>query len=233
MEYFIDLDARIDETAYVSSCATVEAFANIKPGVKVQPDAHIGQHVWIGHDSTIGLGSYIDAGVVIGPNVTVSNLTLIMAGATICPDDVSKHSTAAREIGAGASVGPKVLLHNEVELGEGAIVPTQRTITHIGNFGKKNRVITIYGSTDGPLFSLGCHVGRSFEEIKTAVTDNEHSTDESAATYVPYLPIFNEIGKAVQEAYAKETNLINEMLHIRAERQMGYTGGIELKPKED
>lgn len=199
----------IAESAYIG-----EEFAHGR-GIYIGERADIGDFGYLGTNSTVGDGTRIEAdfwigpNVTIGPNVIIGAKALILNGAKICPNPVKSVSSDGRELGSWITVGKKVLLHDEVELGDCAMVPTQRTIATIGNLGAKNRVVTIYGSQDGPLFCVGCCIGFSYDEI---VKDINKDTSKSAATYRPYLDVFNQIGKIVQTAFDKEAKLVDELL---------------------
>lgn len=121
----------------------------------------------------------------------------------------------------GVAVGPRVLLPDEVELGNDAMVPTQGTIVAIGHFGSKGRIVTIYGSDEGPRFSIGCQAGKTFREIKHNVTHNTHTTRASANSYRRFLPVFSKIGRVVQKAYDREGGLIEE---LRSQRDASGIG---------
>jgi acetyltransferase-like isoleucine patch superfamily enzyme len=178
-------------------------------------DVTLGEDVIIRQGSQVCFESFIGDRVLVGPRVRIGHRALIMDDAQICPGDVTKHSTDARKIGAFATIGPGVLLHDEVELGENAIVPTQRTIVSLGNFGAKNRVVTIYGSDTGPLYSVGCQMGIQYSALVGRVGNATVTTEESASTYSPFLHVFNEIGRVVQQAYDAEANLVAELKATR------------------
>lgn len=177
--------------------------------------------VVIGRSTQIAGPAFIGEGVRIGPKVRIDEGAMILEGARICPDDVSSRSSDARTLGPNVSVGPCVSLHNEAELGPRAIVPTQRTVACIGNFGTKNRVVTVYGSLDGPRYSIGCQIGVSLHEIEDNVNDSTNTSAQSAATYLPYLPVFRSIGSNVQQAFDREQPLVDEMIARRTELGFG------------
>src|SRR5690606_28859301 len=87
----------------------------------------------------------------------------------------------------------------------------------IGNFGAKNRVVTIYGSNRGPRFSVGCQIGVSYDVLRDRVANNSQTTSESAGMYNPFLPIFNQIALTVQKAFDAESSLIDELREMRKE----------------
>lgn len=195
----------------------VDTRTSLDTSITIGDDVMVGQGVKIGAHSDIQDGSVLCDEVTVGPHVTIFPSVLIMAGASICPDEVTQHSTNARELYNGVSIGPGVFLHNEVALDSGAIVPTQRTIIHIGNLGSKNRVITIYGAEEGPLFSVGCQIGVPHGVLKSNVATSAHTSHESAQTYAPYLNTFQELGSVVQRAYDGEKALIDEIIAMRQE----------------
>lgn len=172
---------KIDETAQISPRASIAA-----PGV-------------------------IEACVMVGPGVHIAPGVLLMEDSVICPNDVQSVSSNGRIIEGNVSVGPDVLLHDEIELGYGAIIPTQDSIAHIGSFGDKNRVITVYGSDLGPRYSLGCHVGVGFGRLKEQIRRAYHTSNDSAASYKPYLGVFDHMGSIVQRAYEVDRNLVTEI----------------------
>lgn len=176
-----EANLRIDESAIISPRASVH-----EPGV-------------------------IEAGVVVGPNVYIDGGVLLMQGAVVCPNDVRSVSSNGRQLEGNVTVGPGVLLHDEVELGYGTIVPTQDCIAHIGSFGAKNRVITIHGSDIGPLYSLGCHVAVEYDKLKHEIRRAHHSSNDSAASYKRFVEVFGYIGDTVQRAYLKEEGLVREI----------------------
>lgn len=198
----------------------------IENGVIVQPGANIcdsatiksGSH--IGRGTQIGEQTYIDGGVTIGPRVIISRFVLVMERARICPNNVLSVSSDGRSIGANSSIGPGVLLHDEVEIGAYAIIPTQRTIAHLGNLGSKNRVVTVYGSDYGPRYSIGCQIGIDFDDFICRVAKSTSTVTESSSTYVPYLNVFNDLGSVVQTAYEQESGLVDEIREMRDELQL-------------
>lgn len=219
----------ISPDAYISPHATVHPSAVINPYVSISAGTHISRYVELRDLATIGGGvsiaertgigahSIVEGGVQIGRSVSIANSALILAGAVICPNKVRSVSSNGRELREEVTVGPNVLLHDEVELGSGAIIPTQKTIAMIGSFGKKRRVVTIYGSDEGPRYSIGCMMGRPFDKVKEHVMGSTNTTEASANAYLPFLDIFNEIGGTVQRAYDAETGLVEELKLQRAE----------------
>lgn len=208
--------------AIVDPESTIGYRFKINPGSSVGRGAVIGNDVTLGNNShvlygtKVGESSFIGDGVIIGPNVKILQQCLIMDGAQVCPNDVSSGSSNARELRDGVSVGPGVFLHDEVELGVGAIVPTQRTIQSIGNFGSKNRVLTIHGSDHGPRISIGCQVSISLHRARSRINTSYGEAEAgSADTYAPYLSVFESIGRQVQKAYYAEEDLVRE---IKAKR---------------
>lgn len=218
----------IHPSAEIAEHVRFGEFVEVQNGALIEEGVRLGGEVSVGAGSTIGCGGFLDANVVVGPNVTIRHNSLIMAGAKVCPDKVKSKSSNARELGGDVIVGPGVKLHNEVELGYGAIVPTQRTIAHIGSFGDKNRIVTIYGSDDGPLFSVGCQMGIDYDTFKDRVGSHEDTEADSANTYDPYLDIFNKIGHVVQTAYDGETALIEDLKAMHREVTGEYRDLIDM-----
>lgn len=205
----------------MSQISYVHPTALIDPTARLGQEARIGDEVTIKEGSVVGACSTIDSAayigkvVTIGSNVAVHTQAMVLDGAKICKDSVEVHSTNARQIGMMASIGEDVVLHGEVELGVGAIVPSQRTITHLGHLGSKNRVVTIYGSEVGPRYSVGCQVGVSLDKIAERVNVASNTARESADSYIPYLPIFDSLGQVVQKAYDQERATIDAMMQMR------------------
>ncbi len=208
----------IDSSFYLRIADTAEVGSHciIGRGVDVAHGVQVGDDVLIGPDTHIGPRSIIGDKVRIGPDVGIEADVFIMHEAQVCPNPVYSKSTNARTIQAGSTIGPRVLLHDEVELGPQAIIPSQRTIASIGNLGSKNRVVTIYGAMDGPLYSVGCQIGITFAVLRERVFDSTATSPESAATYAPYLGVFSDVGRVVQDAYDSEESLIEEILGMRA-----------------
>lgn len=173
--------------------------------LRIDPTATISRH------ATIAAPGVIEANVLVGPNVYIEAGVLLMAGSTVCRNEVMKTSSNGRQLENNVSVGPGVRLHDEVEIGAGAVIPSQDCIAHIGSFGTKNRVITVYGSELGPRFSLGCHIGVDYEYMSWQIKAANHSSSDSAASYRPYLGVFASIGGTVQQAYGHEKKLIREI----------------------
>lgn len=231
----------------VAECARIGDRAIIGEGVQIGKKTKIGDRTVIGEDTQIGKKAKIGEGVIIGdkvriaeecdiqantvimPNVVIGKEVcigegvLIMAKAQICPNSVESESSNARLILDNASIGPEVKLDDEVEIGVDAIIPTQQTIANIGKFGAKNRVVTIYGSEYGPRYSIGCQIGEDFRAIKMRILSSKDTMPESAATYHPYLGVFEEIGSIVQHAYEKEDKLIDEIQSLRFDHELSQT----------
>ncbi len=208
------------ETVKIGEGARVHTGAFLHDNVFLDRNVEIGERTEIGSNCSIRRGSVIGHDVLMGPGVIMAPEALIMENAQICINAVVKHSSNARQFLNGVSIGPNVLLHDEVELGFSAIVPSQRTIAHLGHLGSKNRVVTIYGSDDGPRYSIGCQIGIDFSTVKERVANGTATQIGSANTYTPFLGAFAEIGSAVQAAYEKETWLVEEIKATRAELGM-------------
>jgi len=221
--------AEVDPYAHVSDSVHLGQGVIIRAGTQVSPGVQIGRDVKLGHAVNIAKGCHIGRGtsiesnseleenVFVGPNVTIWGGALLMEGARICPNKVRSVSRNGRELGNDVSVGPGVVLPDEVELGANAIVPSQRTVAHIGALGAKNRVITIYGTDNGPLVSVGCQIGITTDRLRSRVAGHVNSTEDSAMTYAPYLDILDQIGLVVQGAYDRESALIGEIKDQRSE----------------
>ncbi len=115
----------------ISRTAQVPRTAKIGPRTRVGDSAQLGQWVVLGSDTSVGEHTGIGARsrigdfVLIGPNVHIESAAIILRGARICPNDVHSVSSDGRSLNSQVTVGPNVLLHDEVELGSGAIIPTQ------------------------------------------------------------------------------------------------------------
>jgi UDP-3-O-[3-hydroxymyristoyl] glucosamine N-acyltransferase len=213
----VDRYARIGKNTIVEDAVRIGEACVIGAGTKIGWEARIGRHVKIADEVVIGRQSYIGDNSKIGKGVPVGNAALILPFAEIAPDFIHSQSSNAREIGHYFTLGEGVVLHGEVEIGNNAIVPTQRTIAFLGAFGSKNRTVTIYGSDQGPLFSIGCQVGKTLPSIKENVVQHANTTSESASTYEPFLPVFDQIGTIVQAAYEKEGAYVAELKAMRQE----------------
>jgi acyl-[acyl carrier protein]--UDP-N-acetylglucosamine O-acyltransferase len=199
--------------------------------VVVGEHASIRQGVVLGHRTQVGArtsiyaGSYIGAGVNIGPDVRIGLSAIILEDAQICTNAVKSASRNARTLQDRVSIGRGVRLHDEVELGPDAIVPNQRTIAFLGNLGRKGRVVTIYGSDTGPLYSVGCQLGITHYDFDRSVQESQNTTSESAQAYMPYLDILNQIGVVVQSAYDNSRPAIEELRALRAALAPPYATG--------
>lgn len=210
--------ARFDESVKIRDHVLIEPDVYLDSGVNLEEGVSIGASTVVGSNTSIYRYSAIGRGVVIGPDVYIDSEVLIMDDAQICPNPINlTHSSDARRLMDGVSIGPGVLLHDEVELGYHAIVPTQRTIAHLGHLGAKNRVVTIYGDDEGPLISVGCQIGVTLRTLEQRVATAAATLTDSANTYKPFLTAFSEIGQAVQQAYEKEAPLVQEIKAVRAE----------------
>ncbi|HSW80565.1 MAG TPA: hypothetical protein VLG47_07350 [Candidatus Saccharimonadales bacterium] len=214
--------------SFIGERTKLLAGAQVLARTHIHEDVQIGEDDDIGADTTIHKGSYFESDVTVGPEVSIGAGALILAGAVVCPNfinanvnkDNEKMSKNAREIEECVTIGPNVVLPDQVEIGFGAIIPTQRTIAYIGSFGDKNRFVTIYGSDTGPCYSVGCQIGIDFTTFCTRVANKDDTTNESAATYVPYLDVFNLAGLAVQNAYDAERRFIDELKDQRVSLSM-------------
>jgi NDP-sugar pyrophosphorylase family protein len=193
------------------------------PGASLAHGVYIGKRVTLGagtvveQDVHIDNDTYTQSGVYIGQGVEIYGNALILRGAMICQNNVYTHSSNARQIYAGAIIGPNVQLHDEVELGEDAIIPTQQTIAHFGFLGDKYRVITMYGSDEGPRYSIGCRIGFLYPDIKDHIVNALGTDSKSAAQYVPFLGSLESIGIALQHAYMAESPRIDELKAMHKE----------------
>lgn len=206
--------SKIAQTARVYPSTKIADSAEIRGMAEIGRDVVIGSRSKIGNNTIIGEGSVIGENVTVGPYVKLGLGVLIMDGAKICPSFVRSGSKNARELLNGVTIGNGVFLHNEVEIGQGAIIPTQRTIACLGNFGSKNRVVTVYGSDKGPLYSIGCQIGVPYEHFEDHVARATFTVQSSADTYRPFLHIFASVGEVVQEAYNGEAQTV-QMLKVR------------------
>lgn len=211
----------MNKSLEVAPSASIGKPVVIEPGVRIDRGVRVGNFVYLGAGTILQAYANIEphsclkSNVTVGRGVTIGERVLILDGAQVCVGKVRAHSSDARKIGRDSTIGPEVVLHDEVELNSGAIVPSQRTIVSLGNFGAKNRVVTIYGSEEGPLYSIGCQIGVHYGQIKEHVIANTHTTAESASTYAPYLGVFNEIGRVVQDAFDQELSHVYEMKDMR------------------
>lgn len=205
--------AFIDPTATLAPDVRVGAAAHISADVHISAGTAIGELAWVGEYSVIGTG------VTIGPKVRIGCGALILDRAKICPNNVLSVSSDGRTLLDNVTIGHSVLLHDEVELGAGAIIPNQRTIAMIGNFGSKNRVVTIYGSDAGPCYSIGCQIGVHLSVFKSNVASSYMTSSESAATYAPYLDTFQQIGCVVQAAY---DTAASQVADLKARRRANF-----------
>ncbi len=206
---------RVHPESNVHPTASIHDTATIMKGASVGPNSSVGAMSVVNSAAELSWDVHVLERVTVGAGVVVGHATLFMHGAKICPDYVNRHSSDARKVSPMSTIGLGVDLHNEVELGPGAIVPSQRTIMHIGHFGSKNRVVTIYGSELGPRFSIGCQVGVDLDTIRDRVANNSVSSPSSAGTYTPYLPMFDAVGRQVQDAYNQERDTIEYLMEYR------------------
>jgi carbonic anhydrase/acetyltransferase-like protein (isoleucine patch superfamily) len=221
-EYYVHPEAQVDSSAALHPGVQVHRNSRIFSGAVLLDD------VFIDANSVVANYARLERRVHVGPDVHIGEMALILADAVICPNPVQSASSDGRKLESEVSVGRGVHLHDEVELGQFAIVPTQDTIAHIGAFGRKGRVITVYGSDDGPLYSLGCNIGLSFHGIKANILHNyvepgHHTTVASAGSYVPWLPVFNLMGATVQKAYDREAGIVDELKDMRIRLIPGST----------
>jgi UDP-3-O-[3-hydroxymyristoyl] glucosamine N-acyltransferase len=187
----------------------------IGDGAVIDENVTVGEQSSIFAEAQIGYGSRIGNDVLIGHGTRIKDRALILDGARICPNTVKSGSRDAKTLLDGVTIGEGVLLHDEVELGVGAIIPSQRTIAFLGSFGAKNRVVTIYGSDKGPRYSVGCQIGVGLKTLRDRVAKATYSTAESAGTYEPFLGIFHKVGDTVQTAYDKEARQVEDMKNLR------------------
>lgn len=202
---------------YVPEKPHISDGARIGSGVVIGKRAIISYGVSIGRNSVIREGVQLNNGVTIGENVTVGPRvkigrgSLIKSDAKICPNDVRSVSTHGRILRQNVIVGPGVLLHDDIELGDDAIVPSQETVMSLGVFGRKNRVITTYGSDEGPMFSVGCMLGVDFDTFYAHVNGSIRTTQEGASKYKPFMDFFEFSGQVVQRMYEAETAAIDQL----------------------
>lgn len=208
-------NSRIAPSASIEHPFSIGRNSSIASGVTVGSGGSIGNSCRIHREAVIAQGCDIRNGVIIGARVRIGRNVLLLNGAKVCPNDVRSRSSDARKLLDFVTIGKSVLLHDEVEIGEGAVIPTQRTIACIGNLGSKNRIVTIYGSDLGPRYSVGCQIGVDYDQLSGNVGAHSYTTAQSADTYAPFLPVFQEVGLIVQRAYDGESALVAEMLAMR------------------
>ena len=128
-----------------------------------------------------------------------------------------RNHTHLRTIKDNVTIGPGIVLPSEVQLGSYAIIPTLDSIAQIGRFGESRRMVTVYGSEDGPLYGVGCQFGIDGQEFRGRILDNRGTSEESAADYGNHFGEIESLGTKVQQAYEREGNLVNELLDQRAQ----------------
>jgi len=212
----------VGRSCAIGAGVTFGDFVTVQDAVTIGANSSIGHRVTFRSGAQVESGAHIESGVVIGPRARIGKDALILNGAQVSPHDVTSMSSNARQLEHAVTIGKGVLLDDEVELGAYAVVPTQRTIAAIGKFGDKNRVVTIYGSSDGPRYSIGCQMGMPFGIISQRVKDSENTNDGSAMTYRPFLDIFSQVGLVVQKAYDNEANYVAELMEMRRVLGMEY-----------
>lgn len=187
----------------------------------------LGDGVMIGGDVTVGAYSVLERNVRISDGFNIQYAAYFSDGSSVDPKDPSyKGHSYMREIQDGVIVGPKVALPSDVQLGTNAVIPTQDSIVQVGRYGESQRMVTIYGSDGGPLYSVACQSGIDMPKLRTRIIGNEGTSPESAAGYRPHIPLFEELGVVVQQVFEREANLVEELIEKRDEALQKIRMGI-------
>lgn len=202
----------------------------------ISNDAILGVIKKIGKGCTIGSQVILKDGVFLGSNVWLDSQTILERGVRITKGFVIGHRayfaenasverlgpvpvqhTYRRTLHENVTIGPNVTLPSEVQLGVYAVVPTTESVGQIGRFGTKKRMVTAYGSPEGPLYGVGCQYGISANIFRARISNSTGTSNESALDYFKHFEEIEALGMKVQTAYDLETALVEELLAQRHE----------------
>lgn len=158
--------------------------------------------------------SYVGRGALVGCSMELDRV-YIDDGAVVCrklPGDRAADSDYKRRIQPEVAIGTGVSLHAEVQLGSGAVIPVQQSIELLGRFGTRQRMVTVYGSGHGALYSVGCQFGITFKQFMERVYSGVQTTEASADQYKPHQRGFLRAGRRVQEAFNDSGSIVNDLI---------------------
>jgi|GEM_PF-4900736 len=219
----VDLSSVFNRYVELGNVKRIGAGCFFENGVKIGDDAVIGDGVHIDERS------YIGKGVIIGSLVNIGPKNFFSDGSGVSGSPQSKTHSFMRSSEGSVVVGPGVFLPTEFQLGPGAVIPTPDSIVQIGRFGTAKRMVTIYGSDQGPLFGVACQYGITTEKFKRRIANGDGTTPESAQDYADKFSKIEAAAALVQTAYEREANLVSELREIASEA-IGDIVGIPPTP---
>lgn len=207
----IDLTAKFDPTC------RLEVVRSIGANCFIGANTILKDGVSLGDDIRIAGYSVLESGVDIGHEFHLERGAYLAEGATVAEFSGWRRHYYLRKTVGRATIGANVLLPNEVQLGDNAVIPTSDSIAQIGRFGTSKRMVTVYGSPYEPLYSVGCQYRITIGRFKQRVCSNTETVPQSATDYQKHMPEIEALGECVQAAYEREENLVEELLEQRAD----------------
>ena len=178
-----------------------------------------GRNVRIGASAEIGVNTTIRSEARIGQGASIGGFGFIGRGVTI-PGLVRRRHTYHDEIRDNAVIGHGVTLPAEYQLGNDAVIPNSNCITSVGRLGSTQRMVTVYGSDEGPLYGVGCQFGIAEDVFHARVTSSTETHSDSAADYARYWSVLTAAGLMVQRAYELAHTQVED---LRAEARVALT----------
>lgn len=210
-ESAIDRDVRIDDEVRIGHVRKIGKNSIIGFATAIEDDVVLGDHVEVGPNSVIRKGTYLsdDFSIPYGRAFFDHN-------SGVEPSIHLTRHTFLRTVHENISVGAGVILPSEVQLGEGAVIPVQNSIQQIGRFGDSQRMVTAYGSPEGPLYSVGCQYGISINTFRMRAKTNTETSAASAGDYLNNMSYIEEAGQFAQKAYEQNSNAVSDLLAHRS-----------------
>ncbi|HSX44506.1 MAG TPA: hypothetical protein VLF39_00125 [Candidatus Saccharimonadales bacterium] len=205
---------KIGAVREIGARCTIGAAVILGDGVELGEEVHIGDH------------TVLDKRVIVTDEFSFDQgMVYFDEDASVDPvENGRRPHPFARRIQENIIVGPHVALPSEVQLGSDAIIPTQATIRQIGRFGTSKRMVTLYGSDEGPMASVACQSGIDLDTLRHRIVNSVDTDPKSAKDYKLHWREINSGANQVQRAYDRESQLVDELISKgrSAFRQVGY-----------
>ncbi len=208
---------KIDDSADFQATTVLGKVLGIGYCTRLNGYSKISDGVLLGKYVDVGSYTFLAKNVLIGSFSTLGSHNYFASGSVLPQRSLDRDHVYMRKTWDNVTVGRNVVLPQEVQLGEGAIIPATETVGQIGRFGDKKRMVTAYGSDAGPLYSVGCQFGISMSVFKDRIFNNTQTESSSALDYAKNIEQIESLGIAKQRAYDDRQRLVDELLAERRE----------------
>ncbi|CAN5462427.1 hypothetical protein BH10PAT3_BH10PAT3_6210 [soil metagenome] len=206
----------ISDSAQFDTPVKIHLVKKVGGGTVIHAGTTLEAGVKLGDEVTIGRSSYLSRCVRIGSVAFIGERNFFAPRSGLRHDYSYRSHVYMRQTRDDVTVGPGVILPSEAQIGSSAIIPTRGCIQQIGRFGTSQRMVTIYGGMEGPLYSVGCQFGIDGATFIDRVTNVTDTKPESAQDYAKHMSAIQALGVQVQRVYEREDNLVEEL----AQQQM-------------